>query len=99
MNAGASLPGAQGRDLTWADYLLELARHHLEPEGPEGVRDTLTGQVYAAGHIPRRDETVAAAMLWASLRRAAAGIEPPRHLPPPLRRLRCITAERIAGHA
>lgn len=75
-------------DLSWADYVAELARHHLEPADgdPGAVHDRLTGRTYAAHHIARRDTTIGAAVIWASLARARAGIEPPHHLPPPPRR-------------
>lgn len=83
-------------DLSWADYVAELARHHLEPADgdPGAVHDRLTGRTYAAHHIARRDTTIGAAVIWASLARARAGIEPPHHLPPPpVRVTRCPPRE------
>jgi len=89
-------------DLSWHDYVTELARHQLEPaEGdPCAVLDRLTGLTYAAHHIARRDTTIGAAVLWASLARARAGIEPRHHLPPPTVRVtRCPPREAAGAYA
>ncbi|MEQ8345051.1 MAG: hypothetical protein RIB84_23755 [Sneathiellaceae bacterium] len=71
-------------DLSWAQYAAALARHSLAPEGPEGIRDRITGLTCHTGRHRRRDDALAAALVWATCRRVERGILPaPRLAPPP----------------